>query len=219
MIRTNTVKLTVIPGAIAYRVKLASGGAGIVIVRADEPQPGVATISKTSGEAIVSDNTPAEAYPAEAFAEAIEMTGGMPYRRQGKPKPPFMEVAAVEAEDDAGDEGIPEARVVDGEEYQRIVDAYTNKDGKLSYDLLNKDLIQLTHKSDYVAGMVSAGASEEDIRLHVVGTRFSNLTGNDNLSASDVEALAALIDEVSPKGAFKELNGEIRKMLSKAKGK
>ena len=33
MIRTNSVTLTEIPGAIAYRVKLATGGAGIVIVR------------------------------------------------------------------------------------------------------------------------------------------------------------------------------------------
>lgn len=216
MIRTNSVTLTEIPGAIAYRVKLASGGAGIVIVRADEPQPGVATISKSSGEAIVSENTPAEAYPAEAFAEAIELTGGMPYRRQGKPRPPFVEATEAEPEDDGE---VPGEAVVDGEEYQRIVDAYTDKDGKLSYGLLNKDLIQLAHRSDHVARMVADGASEEDIRLHVVGTRFSALTGNDDMSASDVRTLVALIDEVSPKGALKELNGEIRKMLSKAKGK
>ena len=218
MIRTNSVTLTCIPGAIAYRTKLASGGAGVVIVRADEPQPGVATISKSSGQAIVSENTPVAAYPDDAFAEAIEKTSGMPYRRQGKPKAPFMEMPDA----DAGGEGDADASaeaVVDGQEYQRIVDAYTDKDGKLSYDLLNRDLIKLAHRSDYVKKMVADGASEEDIRLHVVGTRFSALTGNDNLSMTDVTVLSGLIDEVSPKGAFKELNSEIRKMLSKAKGR
>lgn len=220
MIRTNSVTLATIPGAIAYRTKLPSGGAGIVIVRADEPQPGTATISKTSGEAIVATNTPADAYPAEAFAEAIELTYGMPYRKQGKPKAPFIEAtpeADIEADGEAGDEDIPEAKVVAGEEYQKIVDAYTDKKGRLSYDLLNKDLIKLAHHSDYVASMITDGASEQDIWLHVVGTRFAGLTGNDHLTESEVVNLAALIDEVSPKGAFKELNAKIREMLGEAK--
>ena len=89
MIRTNSVKLTSLPSAIAYRRKGASGDAAIVIVRADEPQPGIATISKTSGEPILAANTPA-AYPAEAFAEAIALTAGMPYRKLGKPAAPAL---------------------------------------------------------------------------------------------------------------------------------
>lgn len=146
MIRTNSVTLTTLPDAIAYRRKLASGGSGIVIVRASEPQPGTATISKTSGEPIVSGNTPTEAYPAEAFAEAIELTGGMPYRKQGKPATPFMRVAPdldVTEDGDEGDESLTEASVVSGEDYQKVVDAYTDKDGKISYELLNRDLLCL----------------------------------------------------------------------------
>ena len=92
MIRTNSVTLTGIPSAIAYRRKAKAGGSAIVIVRADSTQPGIATISKTSGEAIVSDNTPAELFPAEAFAEAIELTAGLPYRKQGKPAAPELVV-------------------------------------------------------------------------------------------------------------------------------
>ena len=48
MIRTETVTLTVIP-AVAYRQKLPAGGSGIVIVRNDREQPGIASISKSSG--------------------------------------------------------------------------------------------------------------------------------------------------------------------------
>ena len=51
MIRTNVVSLSVIK-AVAYRQKLMTGGSGIVIIREDASQPGIASISKTSGEAI-----------------------------------------------------------------------------------------------------------------------------------------------------------------------
>ena len=52
MVRTELVKLTTI-SATAYRQKLQAGGAGIVILRGDCKQPGMATISKTSGEPIL----------------------------------------------------------------------------------------------------------------------------------------------------------------------
>lgn len=216
MIRTNAVPLTTVPNAVAYRRKLSAGDVGIVIVRGDEPQPGVATISKTSGEAIVSDNTPAEAYPAEAFAEAVELTAGMPYRKQGKPAAPDMTPAPADDDNEADDLAADEV-IIDSDEYQRVVDAYTDKKGRLSYDLLNKDLIQLVHRSDHVAKMIGDGAGEEEIRMHAVGTRFRGLTGNRDLTDDEVAEMARLIDEVSPKGAFKGLNAKIREMLGEAK--
>ena len=57
MIRTSTVQLTTI-SAVAYRQKLVSGGAGITIWGNNVRQPGLASISKTSGEAIPTANTP-----------------------------------------------------------------------------------------------------------------------------------------------------------------
>jgi hypothetical protein len=220
MIRTNVVTLESIPGAIAYRRKMPSGDTGIVIIRADEPQPGIATISKSSGEAVVSTNTPDEAYPEEAFAEAIEQTYGMPYRKQGSPQSPLIPTGHPVEDDPASDEdGCPEERVVDSDAYARIVDAYTDKRGRLSYDLLNKDLIKLVHHSDHVAKMIADGADEQEVWLHAVGTRFRALTGNKNLGDSEVIDLAALIDEVSPKGAFKGLNAKIREMLRNAKNR
>lgn len=82
MIRTDVVQLTVIP-AVAYRQKLYAGGSGIVIVRDGGVQPGIASISNTSGEAILTANTPAGLYPPEAFQEAMRLTAGLPYRKQG----------------------------------------------------------------------------------------------------------------------------------------
>ena len=210
MIRTSSVKLTTLP-AVAYREKLAKGGSGIVIVRSDATQPGIASISKTSGEPIPSANTSADLYPVEAFKEAMELTAGMPYRKQGKPKPVLIEVP---------EEEVPEVEVVvDSSEYQAVVDAYTDKSGKLSYALLNKDLIQFVHRSSVARRMIAAGEPEEAIRAYAVGAKFRTITGNGDLTDGQALKMAELLDEVSPKGVFKELNAEIRAKLGKGKKK
>ena len=210
MIRTSSVKLTTLP-AVAYREKLAKGGSGIVIVRSDATQPGIASISKTSGEPIPSANTSADLYPVEAFKEAMELTAGMPYRKQGKPKPVLIEVP---------EEEVPEVEVVvDSSEYQAVVDAYTDKSGKLSYALLNKDLIQFVHRSSVARRMIAAGEPEEAIRAYAVGAKFRTIAGNGDLTDEQALKMAELLDEVSPKGVFKELNAEIRTKLGKGKKK
>ena len=210
MIRTSSVKLTTLP-AVAYREKLAKGGSGIVIVRSDATQPGIASISKTSGEPIPSANTSADLYPVEAFKEAMELTAGMPYRKQGKPKPVLIEVP---------EEEVPEIEVVvDSSEYQAVVDAYTDKNGKLSYALLNKDLIQFVHRSSVARRVIAAGEPEEAIRAYAVGAKFCTITGSGDLTDGQALKMAELLDEVSPKGVFKELNAEIRAKLGKGKKK
>ena len=220
MIRTNTVTLSVLP-ALAYRQKFSSGGAGVVLLRADATQPGIASISKTSGEPIVADNTPADLYPVEAFREAIELTAGMPYRKQGKPRIVAQDLQQVEEEpiaDEPEAEAAPEVEVViDSAEYQAIIDAFTNKKGKLSYDLINKELIQFAHGSEMVQRMLDAGDPEDRIRLFIVGTRFRTITGNKDLTDEQVLKMAGLLDEVSPKGVFKELNADLRAQMAERK--
>ena len=218
MIRTNSVTLSVIP-AIAYRQKFAAGGSGIVILRADETQPGIASISKTSGEPIVANNTPAEPYPLEAFQEAMELTAGLPYRKQGKPRLVAQDLTAPEAVEvvEDQDQSPEDEVVVDSREYQAIVATFTDKNGKLSYDLINRELIQFAHSSEMVRRMLDAGEDEDRIRLFIVGNKFRTITGNKDLTDEQVLAMAALLDEVSPKGVFKELNAEIRKLLGASK--
>ncbi len=214
MVRTELVKLSTVPGS-AYRQKLAKGGAGIVILRKDSQQPGIASISKKTGEAIISDNTPAKLYPAEAFKEAVELTAGLPYsKRKGVQLKGncFREVAS------AKDEKPEKAEVIiDSSEYQKIVDNYTDKKGKLSYELLNKDLIQLTHRSSKARELIANQASVAEVRNYVVGAKFRSITGNSELTDAQVKLMAELLDEVYPKGVFKELNDDIRKSLKAAK--
>ena len=100
---------------------------------------------------------------------------------------------------------------------RKIVDEYTDKNGKVSYDLLNKDLIKFTYSSSKCRKMISDGWSIEDIRLYAAGTKFRNITGNRELSDAQVLKIVELLDEVSPKGVFKEYNEELRKMRAARK--
>ncbi|MBP3893620.1 MAG: hypothetical protein J6D34_06200 [Atopobiaceae bacterium] len=222
MIRTNSVKLTVIP-ALAYRQKLSAGDASLVVLRADSTQPGTALISKTSGDPIVSANTPADLFPVEAFAEAMTLTAGLPYHKQGKPKlvaqdltdEPEVDLIEDAPEEDEAPQQV--VNVIDSDEYLAIVKAYTDKNGKFSYDHINKEMIQFAHSSEMVGRMLAAGDSEETIRMFIVGTKFRNISGNKDLTDEEVLAIAALLDEVSPKGVFKDLNKELRTMMGAAK--
>ena len=207
MIRTSSVKLTTIP-ASAYRTKTRSNGVGIVIVRKDQTQPGIASISRKTGEAIPAGNTPAKYYPKEAFEEAIQLTAGLPFGKKALP----AELKTAEHVEDFKTEFDV---VIDSAEYQKIVDKYKDKKGVLSYALLNKDLIKFINSSSVARKMIADKAPLEDIRVYAAGSKFRSITGNHDMSNEQVLKMAELLDDVSPKGVFKEFNDELRKKLKK----
>ena len=57
------------------------------------------------------------------------------------------------------------------------------------------------------------GERVEAIRLYITGTKFRNITGDPELTDVQVLIITELLDEMSPKGVFKEFNSEIRKSL------
>lgn len=209
MIRTDIVKLTVIK-AVAFRQKLMAGGAGVTVLRYDTAQPGIASISKTSGQAIPTANTPADKYPPEVFNEAIRLTFGMPYKKRGNVK--LTKETVEEVAPEPAEEVTEEEVVIDSREYQKLVDYYTDKNGKLSYELLNKDLIKFAHASKTVRGMLEEGESVKKIRTYIVCSKFRSVIGNRKLTEAQVLKMAELLDEVSPKSVFKTLDAELRKM-------
>lgn len=216
MIRTDVVNLTVIE-AVAYRQKLQAGGSGIMILRYDSKQPGIASISKTSGDPIPAANIPLDLYPLEAFQEAIALTAGMPYSKRGSVR--LEKKAVVDAAPEATEEVTADDPVIDSAEYQKIVDQYTDKNGKLSYDLLNKDLIRFMHASKTVRGMIGEGTSAKKVRTYIVTTKFRTVTGNKKLTEEQAVKMAELLDEVSPKSVFKQLDAELRKQNAASKRK
>ena len=216
MIRTEIVNLTVLD-AVAFRQKLMKGGAGVMILRYDTAQPGIASISKTSGEAIPAANTPPELYPQEAFNEAIRLTYGMPYKKRSNVKLEKKQVEEVAPE--PAEEEAPEEVVIDSREYQKLVDQYTDKNGKLSYELLNKDLIRFSHASKTVRSMIEEGDSVKKIRTYIITSKFGTVTGNKKLTEEQAVRMGELLDEVSPKSVFKALDAELRRLIAEGRRK
>ncbi|WP_088889909.1 hypothetical protein [Leptolyngbya ohadii] len=207
MIRTKIVELSTLE-AVAYRQKFGDGKTGIVILRYDTSQPGLAVIDKRTGISEPSANTNPETFPLESFEEAIELTSGMPYSRRGA-------VKLSGSASDANEVSPEELATVDSAEYEAIVKAYTNKKGELSYELLNKDFIQFAKSSKIVADMVANRASVDEIRDHVVRVKLESLTGNRELTVAQTKRIVEMLDEVSPRYVFRELNDEIIRMLSR----
>jgi len=210
VIRTRLVELASLE-AVAYRRKLRGGRTGLVILRHDSAQPGLALIDGKSGTPDIAANTPRALFPDEAFAEAQELTSGLPYTARG----PVRFVATADAAPDAEEDAPEDAAAVDSAEYEAIVKAYTNRKGELSYDLLNKDFIQFAKSSKIVADMAADRADAGAIRNHVVRVKLEQLTGNRNLSEAQIAAIVDMLDAVSPRHVFRELNDEIRKMLAR----
>ncbi len=208
MIRTKIVELSTLE-AISYRQKLRDGKTGIVILRYDTSQPGLATVDKRTGAPEPSVNTNLDRFPLEAFQEAIELTLGMPYSRRGA-----VQLSGNQESADVNDELPEELATVDSAEYEAIVKAYTNKKGELSYQLLNKDFIQFAKSSKIVADMVANRASVDEIRDYVIRVKLESLTGNRELTDAQTKRIVEMLDEVSPRYVFRELNDEIIRMLS-----
>jgi len=215
MIRTKAVKLTAIP-AIAFRQKLTAGGSGITILRSDTKQPGIASISTKTGEAIPNKQTDLKLYPQEAFAEAMELTRGLPYKKQRNIKANEKLFMEEHKEENKFEE---EEVIIDSNEYQMIIDRYSDKTGKLSYDLMNKDFIRFAKSSSTVRDMVAEKKSAAAIRNYIISHKIKNITGNEKLTSKELKKMVELLDEVSPKGVYKELNSEIRKMIGSDKKK
>ena len=217
MIRTNVVKLSSIP-ALAYRIKQKDGDTGIVIVKPETSQPGIATVSKKTGKPVLLPNIDEKEYPVDAFAEAMKLTNGMPFKKQGSIKvtKEMVEVPVEEPQTEAAAEDIIEV-IVDDEAYQKIIDHYTDKNGKLSYPLLNKEMIQFAKRSSTVKEMIGAGCKTAEIRNYVVYKKFRTIADLRRMSDAEVAKIVELIDATNPKGVFKDLDREIKNMQGRAK--
>jgi len=220
IIRSKVVELNTIP-AIAYKIKLKTGGSGIKFHRTDRNDSAFAEIDKRTGDAQLDPRAAAELFPAEALEEAVEELMGCPYSARGKVKVVISddtEDGAIEVpEDEApGTHSDSAANAVDSDEFIAIADMYTDASGKMNYKLMNKQFIQFAARNKTVADMVSKKESEEAILLHIIKNRAAFIAGKkDNLSDEETLALIEAMEDVHPRSAFKDLKLHIRKMLAR----
>jgi len=214
IIRTKAMELSAIP-AIAYKQKLASGGAGIKILRADGPTA-VCTIDKRSSDMVPYGSFDESLFPMEAFDEAFELTSSLPYSARGNIK--LVEIEEIEPDDVHEEAPAEQVDMTLSPEYIAIVERYCDERGELNYALMNKDFIQFAARSKVVANMVGENASQEAILITVVKSRATEISRQkESLDDSDVLLLIESLDEMNPRSAFKELKAHINRMLSRGK--
>lgn len=206
IIRTVLVELSTLDG-VAFRQKMPDGHSGVVILRYDTPQPGLALLNRHTGDPDVAAHTPHDLFPLAAFQEALALTSGMPYSRRGRVK---LQAGAPEPMVDEPAPTAEDLATVSSADYAAVVKAYTNRKGELSYELLNKALIQAAHSNPYVAEMKARGASIEEIRDHVVKANFEAVTGNRSLTQAEVNRIVAMLDAVSPRSVLREFSEHLR---------
>ena len=207
IIRTPVVELTK-TSALAYKFKMASGGAGIKIIF--EGIDNTETFAITRRGEVVS--TTPQGTVSDAALEALELTMGLPYSARGKVKAVFV------AEADA-DEVVPETiayNVIESAEYKAWIEAYTGDNFKMNYAKANKDLIQFAAKNKTVAQMVSEKEPVEAILRRIIQIQTSNLTNNKEYMTPEVaDALIATLEELDVRSAFKELKLHVQRMSQK----
>jgi hypothetical protein len=216
IIRTKAVELSAIP-AIAYKQKLASGGAGIKIMRADGVTA-VCTIDKRTTDMTPYGTYDEELFPMDAFDEALELTNSLPYSARGNIK--LLTVEDLQKGDVPEEAPAEQVDMTLSPEYKAIVERYSDEKGKLNYTLLNKDFIQFASRSKVVSGLVGAGAGQNEILETIVKSRASEISNKkESLDSKSVELLIETLDEIDPRSAFKELKAYINRLLAKNKKK
>ncbi|MCL2757272.1 MAG: hypothetical protein FWD43_04240 [Coriobacteriia bacterium] len=212
IIRTKAVELTTIP-AIAYKQKLASGGAGIKILRIDGDQSAVCTIDKRTGEMLDYGIIDESLFPLEAFDEAFDLTSSLPYSARGSIRLTSVQIDDLDVVEEAP---IEQTDMTLSPEYQAIIDRYGDEEGKINYALMNKDFIQFAAKSKVVADMVGQRASQDEILTFIVKSRATFISNRkESLDDALVALLIETLDEIDPRSAFKELKAHIKRMQAK----
>jgi hypothetical protein len=213
VIRTAAVELVSAP-AIAYRQKLASGGAGVKLFRLDRDASAFFTIDKRTGEAVALQPVDETIFPKQTLSEALQLTTGLPYSARGK-----LKITVLEQHNDEEDAPAPPeetAGIAESFEYKALLQRYTTEKGKFNYAMMNRDFIQFAGKSKVVAGMVAEKAAVEDILLFVVKSRTAFYAEKkESLGDKEIAALIATLDEMDPRGALKELSAYVKRLLAR----
>jgi hypothetical protein len=215
MIRTSTVKLSKLPG-LAYKQKLTSGGAGLAIITPDDRA--AYTINKRDGRAVPYGPVDESVFTNAVIDEALELTRGLPYRKHGKVTTVYEDIHCDETpvELETEDDKIS-IDVISSIEYENFIVAYTDKIGKFSYQLMNRDLMKFANNSSVVKSMIENKDKDDMITRYIIRSKAVKLAGTKSMDDEFLTAFIETFDSMDTRSAFRELNAHIRSRKSKAR--
>jgi len=216
MVRTEVVQLKTIKG-LAYKQKLTAGGAGIAILTQNERA--AFTINKRDGSTTPYGKVDASVFSDAVVKEAVELTKGLPFRRLGAITKVYADNHCDETSVSEEVEDVKvEIDVMASVEYKEFISAYTDKNNKFSYQLMNKDLMQFASKSSVVSKMLAEKADVESIVRYVVKSKAADLARNKGMDDDMLIAFIEMFDSMNTRSAFKELRAFLRGKMSRKKG-
>ena len=215
MIRTDTVRLTAING-LAYKQKLAAGGAGITIMTPADKA--VFTINKRDGSCVPYGTVDGGAFTKNVIAEALEVTKGLPYRRLGAVTKVYDDIHSDETSVELETEDEKAAiDVLASLEYKEFIAQYTDKNGEFSYQLMNKELMQFAARSSVVKRLLAEKNSADKVVRYIVKSKAADLARNKGMDDVMLTAFIDTFDSMNTRSAFKELKAYLRSKTSRAK--
>lgn len=215
MVRTEAVKLTKLRG-LAYKQKLTAGGAGIAILTPKERA--AFTINKRDGSATPYGKVDETVFTDEVVKEAIELTKGLSFKRLGAIKKVHADSHCDETSvDEETDDLKVEIDVMASIEYRKFIEHYTDKNGKFSYQLMNKDLIQFASKSSVITKMLAEKTDVEAIVKYAVNSKAADLARNKGMDEDLLTAFIEMFDSMNTRSAFKELRAHLRGKMRRKK--
>ena len=215
MIRTEAMRMTSIKG-LAFKQKLQAGGAGITVITPEDKA--VFTINKRDGECIPFGKVDGNVFSAAVVNEALELTKGLPYKRMGKITKVYPDVHCDEDSVDLETEDKKtEIDVIASAEYREFIAQYTDKNGKFSYQLMNKELIQFASKSSVVSKKLEEKEDADAIVRYVVNSKAADLARNRGMDEDMLTAFIETFDSMNTRSAFKELKAHLRGKMSRKK--
>ena len=215
MIRTEAVFLTSIK-ALAFKQKLTAGGTGITIITPDDKA--VFTINKRDGSCVPYGSVDSGIFTKAVTVEALELTKGLPYRRLGAITKVYSDFHCDEAPADLDiEDDKASIDVLASVEYKEFIAQYTDKSGKFSYQLMNKELIQFAVRSSVVRGMLAEKADTGSIIRYIIKSKAADLARNRGMNDEMLTAFIDTFDSMNTRSAFKELNAHLRGKMSRSK--
>ena len=106
--------------------------------------------------------------------------------------------------------------IKESDEFIAITGVFSDDSGKMNYQLLNKQFIQFASGSKTVSEMLGNRASTDEILMFIIKNRASHLASKKEfLSDEEAKTLISALEELDPRGAFKELKLHLRKMAAR----
>jgi len=199
---------------VAYKQKLGSGGAGITIVTPDDKA--VFTINKRDGSCVPYGQVNAEVFTGAVIDEILELTRSMSYKRLGAVSKVYEDNHCDETSAELElDDAKVEMDVVASKEYKAFIDAYTDKNGKFSYQLMNKGLMQFASRSSVARRLLSERSDVEDIVKYIIKSKAADLSRNKGMDDEMLNVFIETFDSMDTRSAFKELRAYLRGKMSR----